>query len=148
MTAPDLLARYQHWRTRRHVARVQRYGHLLPSWRTRRRRRVLVVAIAVLLAAMAAVSAWALTSDLSPYLPWLVLVLAFLALWTTLQIVADRGDDPRAALDEYELALRDRARSIGFTVTQCAVFVPAVVLISVDRASTHRPIWPTAAACW
>lgn len=58
-----------------------------------------------------------------------MLILAFLALWTMLQIVSARGDAPREALDEYELTLRDRARSIGLTVTQCAAFVPATALM-------------------
>ena len=47
-----------------------------------------------------------------------------------LQIVSGRqGDAPDAALDEYELAQRNNARSIGLTITQNLMLVPIFYLI-------------------
>ncbi|MGY5310528.1 hypothetical protein [Nocardia gipuzkoensis] len=46
MTHPNLLERYQARRTRRFEFHAERWAHMLPRWRTRRRRRLLVVALA------------------------------------------------------------------------------------------------------
>jgi hypothetical protein len=51
-------------------------------------------------------------------------------MWIALQIVSGRrGDAPAAALDEYEIAQRNSARSVGLTVTQYLMLVPIFYLI-------------------
>jgi hypothetical protein len=40
-----------------------------------------------------------------------------------------RGDAPQGALDEYEIAQRDSARSIGLIATQYLMLVPIFYLI-------------------
>lgn len=129
MTTEPLYDRLQRRRTERYLRRAQRHGHRFPRWRTRARRRTLVAVLAALLAALIGAGLWTYSDAPTAYTLVLVVILAFLALWTMLQIVSARGDAPRDALDEYELALRDRARSIGLTVTQCVAVVPAVALM-------------------
>ena len=129
MTAEALYDRLQHRRTERYLRRARRHRHRFPRWRTRARRRTLVVVLGALLLALIGAGLWTYTDAPASYTLVLVMILVFLALWTMLQIVSARGDAPRDALDEYELALRDRARSIGLTVTQCAAFVPATALM-------------------
>lgn len=131
------LARYQDFRTRRFLRNEERYRHWLPRWRTRQRRRLLVTALAAVLASMAAVGAVSLWDMGVGALLWLPACVAFLVIWTTLQIVSGRqGDAPRDALDEWELQQRDSARSIGLTVTQVLTFLPAMFLIV---AGTREP---------
>ena len=61
---------------------------------------------------------------------WLPACALFFPMWLMLQIVAGRqGDAPDAALDEYELAQRNNARSIGLTITQNLMLVPIFYLI-------------------
>lgn len=40
-----------------------------------------------------------------------------------------RGDAPGRALDEFEIAQRDSARSIGLTITQWLMLIPIFYLI-------------------
>ncbi|WP_337110465.1 hypothetical protein [Prescottella equi] len=130
MADPGLLERYQDFRTRRFLKNEDQFKHWLPGWRTRARRRILVVTLAVILGCMLAVGAVCLTNMRVGPLLWLPACLAFMAVWTTLQIVSGRqGDAPRHALDEWEVQQRDSARSIGLTVTQALTFVPAMFLI-------------------
>jgi hypothetical protein len=61
---------------------------------------------------------------------WLPACLLYFPLWITLQLVSGRqGDAPEAALDEYEVQQRNTARSIGLTVTQTLMLIPAGYLI-------------------
>ena len=61
---------------------------------------------------------------------WLPACGLFFPMWLMLQIVSGRqGDAPDAALDEYELAQRNNARSIGLTITQNLMLVPIFYLI-------------------
>ncbi|BBX53982.1 hypothetical protein GCM10009645_21310 [Mycolicibacterium poriferae] len=61
---------------------------------------------------------------------WLPACALFFPMWLMLQIVSGRqGDAPDAALDEYELAQRNNARSIGLTITQNLMLVPIFYLI-------------------
>ncbi|WP_430331154.1 hypothetical protein [Rhodococcus sp. ACT016] len=130
MADPGLLERYQDFRTRRFLHHEELYRHWLPGWRTQRRRRILVVALVVILVCMVAVGAVCLTNMRIGPLLWLPVCAAFLVTWTSLQIVSGRQcDAPRDALDEWEVQQRDSARSIGLTVTQTLTFVPAVFLI-------------------
>lgn len=130
MADPGLLAQYQDFRTRRFLRNEERYQHWLPRWRTQRRRRLLVAALAAVLATMAVVGVVSIGDMDRGALLWLAACAAFLVTWTTLQIVSGRqGDAPRDALDEWELQQRDSARSIGLTVTQVLTFLPAAFLM-------------------
>ena len=61
---------------------------------------------------------------------WLPACVAYFPLWTMLQIVIGRqGDAPVGTLDEWEIAQRNAARSIGLAVTQWLVMIPACYLI-------------------
>jgi hypothetical protein len=127
---PTLVDRYRDHRTRRFLKREQSWSRSLPNWRTRQRRRVLVVALAVTLAVMFAISVVrAFGVEWAPLL-WLPACFAFFPLWISLQIVSGRhGDAPQGALDEFELAQRDSARSIGLSVTQYLMIIPIFYLI-------------------
>ncbi|MGB2923324.1 MAG: hypothetical protein WA944_17840 [Mycobacterium sp.] len=130
MPEATLIDRYQTYRTRRFLKHERTYADSLPSWRTQRRRRILVVGLAVTFASMAVVSVMcAFGIEWAPLL-WLPACLVFFPLFLMLQIVSGRqGDAPDAALDEYELAQRNSARSIGLTVTQNLMLLPFFYLI-------------------
>ncbi len=130
MPEATLIDRYQTYRTRRFLKHERTYADSLPSWRTQRRRRILVVGLAVTFASMAVVSVMcAFGIEWAPVL-WLPACLVFFPLFLMLQIVSGRqGDAPDAALDEYELAQRNSARSIGLTVTQNLMLLPIFYLI-------------------
>lgn len=133
MTDAPLLERYQQYRTRRFLAREQQLRGRLPRMRSRARRRALVVALSMIYLAMITIAVLTYWDVTGAYIGWAVATAAMLAGWTTLQVVTVRGGDaPRGALDERELAQRDSARSIGLTITQTAVFVPAAILIFVS----------------
>ncbi|WP_330230599.1 hypothetical protein OHA40_32410 [Nocardia sp. NBC_00508] len=126
----NLIHRYQDYRTRRFVKYERTWSKSLPGWRTRSRRRKLVVALALTFTFMFAVSVLCAFGVPGAPLLWLPACLVFFPLWTTLQIVSGRrGDAPEAALDEFEIAQRDSARSIGLTVTQNLVMIPIIYLI-------------------
>lgn len=129
---PDstLLDRYQHYRAERFRKHERTYAHSLPTWRTQRRRRMLVRGLAITFAFMFVVSLMcAFGVDWAPLL-WLPACLVFFPMWLTLQIVSGRqGDAPDATLDEYELSQRNNARSIGLTITQNLMLIPIFYLI-------------------
>lgn len=129
---PDstLLDRYQHYRAERYRKHERTYAHSLPTWRTQRRRRMLVRGLAITFAFMFVVSLLcAFGVDWAPLL-WLPACLVFFPMWLTLQIVSGRqGDAPDATLDEYELSQRNNARSIGLTITQNLMLIPIFYLI-------------------
>ncbi|RVW03066.1 hypothetical protein [Rhodococcus xishaensis] len=125
-----LLERYQDFRTRRFLRHAERYRHWLPRWRTQKRRRILVVALAATLVYLATAAAVCLTNMRTGPLLVASAVLAFVTTRAVLQIVSGRqGDAPRDALDEWEIQQRDSARSIGLTVTQSLTVLPAMFLI-------------------
>ncbi|MEW5807997.1 MAG: hypothetical protein AB1925_00960 [Actinomycetota bacterium] len=130
MSEATLIDRYHTYRTRRFLKHERTYANSLPGWRTQRRRRSLVIGLAVTFLFMFAVSLLcAFGIEWAPLL-WLPACLVFLPLWLTLQIVSGRqGDAPDAALDEYELAQRNSARSIGLTITQNLMLIPIGYLI-------------------
>ncbi|WP_137148367.1 hypothetical protein [Mycolicibacterium sp. CR10] len=129
---PDstLLDQYQHYRAERFRKHERTYAHSLPTWRTQRRRRMLVRGLAITFAFMFVVSLLcAFGVDWAPLL-WLPACLVFFPMWLTLQIVSGRqGDAPDATLDEYELSQRNNARSIGLTITQNLMLIPIFYLI-------------------
>lgn len=125
-----LIDRYRDYRARRFLRHEQSWSTALPKWRTRRRRRTLVVGLALSFAAMLVVSVLAAFGIEWAPLAWLPACLAFTALWVAVQIVSGRrGDAPQGALDEYEVAQRDSARSIGLSITQYLVTIPIFYLI-------------------
>jgi hypothetical protein len=132
MTHPNLLERYQARRTRRFEVYAERWAHMLPRWRTRRRRRLLVVALATMFLALALVAALiACGLERGPLL-WAPMCLLFFPLWISLQIVSGRqADAPVGALDEWEIEQRNAARSVGLTLTQTLAMIPAIWLIVV-----------------
>lgn len=125
-----LLDRYQDYRARRFAKHERTYAHSLPGWRTRRRRRLLVGVLAATFVFMFAVSVLCAFGLRWAPLLWLPACLLFFPTWVVLQIVSARqGDAPGAALDEYELAQRNSARSIGLTITQNLMLIPIGYLI-------------------
>ncbi|WP_024793426.1 hypothetical protein [Tomitella biformata] len=142
---PDVIDRYQDFRTRRFLRNEEKFQHWLPGWRIQKRRRALVVTLCATFACMIVVAAICLVNMLGAVL-WLPVVVVFLPVWTTLQVVSGRQSDaPRDALDERELRQRDSARSIGLTVTQCLAMVPAFALI-VAGSSDGAITFPTYSA--
>ncbi|MCG5434427.1 hypothetical protein LV457_19320 [Mycobacterium sp. MYCO198283] len=128
---------YQDYRTRRFLRQEAAWSTWLPSWRTRRRRRTLVVALGLTFAVMLAVGVLTAAGLRWAPLIWLPATLAFAALWTMLQVVVSRqADAPATALDEYEMQQRNSARSIGLTVTQYLTMLPVAYLI-VGGVITH-----------
>ncbi|MFD5807400.1 MULTISPECIES: hypothetical protein [Rhodococcus] len=124
-----LLERYEAFRTRRFLRNEEKFRNMLPRWRTRRRRRILVVALAATFVLMFTVGVLCHFFERGPLL-WLPACLAFFPLWISLQIVSGRqGDAPRAALDEREIQERNSARSIALTVTQSLVMIPVLYLV-------------------
>ncbi|BBY75592.1 hypothetical protein MPRF_24910 [Mycolicibacterium parafortuitum] len=129
---PDatLIDRYQDFRTRRFLKHERTYANWLPGWRTQRRRRALVVGLAATFVVMAVVSALCAFGFREAALIWIPATAVFFPLWLTLQIVSGRqGDAPLATLDEFELAQRNSARSIGLSLTQYLMLIPIGYLI-------------------
>src|SRR3546814_19014195 len=73
----NLIDRYQAHRTRRFLQNEETFRHWLPNWRTRRRRRVLVVALAVMSTTLVAVSTACLFTPIFA-VAWPVITLLFL----------------------------------------------------------------------
>ncbi|MGC0362606.1 peptidoglycan/LPS O-acetylase OafA/YrhL [Rhodococcus sp. 27YEA15] len=129
MPESNVLTRYQDYRTRRFLKGEADTRHMLPRWRTRHRRRILVVTLGVLFTAMVVASTACLFFPMAA-LAWPVISFMFLPVWTSLQLVSGRqGDAPKDALDEWEIQQRNEARSIGLTVTQTLVLIVALFLI-------------------
>ena len=127
---PTLIDRYQNYRTRRFLKNERTYANALPSWRTQRRRRMLVLGLSFTFAFMFAVSVLCAFGIRWAPLLWLPACLLFFPMWILLQIVSGRqGDAPEAALDEYEVQQRNSARSIGLTLTQNLMLVPIGYLL-------------------
>lgn len=127
---PSVLDRYQDFRTRRFLKHERTYANSLPGWRNRRRRRMLVVGLAVTFAFMAVIAVMCAFGLWWAPLLWLPACALFFPMWVVLQIVSGRrGDAPEGALDEYEIAQRNSARSIGLTVTQNLMLLPIGYLI-------------------
>ena len=130
MSDASLIDRYQTYRARRFLRHEQTYANWLPGWRTQRRRRMLVAGLATTFTIMAVVSLLCAFGIRWAPLLWLPACLVFFPLWLMLQIVSGRqGDAPLATLDEFELAQRNSARSIGLTVTQNLMLLPIGYLI-------------------
>ena len=130
MPEATLIDRYQNYRARQFSKHERKYANSLPAWRTQRRRRALVVGLGLTFAFMAVVSLLCAFGIEWAALLWLPACLFFFPLWVVLQTVSGRqGDAPHATLDEYELAQRNSARSIGLTITQYLMLLPIFYLI-------------------
>ncbi|MEZ0341996.1 hypothetical protein ACAG25_18670 [Mycobacterium sp. pV006] len=128
--ATSIVDRYQQRRAERFLKYEQAYANWLPTWRTQRRRRMLVVGLALTFAVMAGVSIVCAFGLRELALIWVPATVVFFVLWLMLQIVSGRqGDAPLVTLDEFELAQRNNARSIGLTVTQNLMLLPIFYLI-------------------
>jgi hypothetical protein len=126
----NLLDRYQDHRTRRFLKHERSYANALTGWRYQRRRRALVVVLGVTFAFMFAVGILCAFGVRWAPLLWLPACAVFFPSWLALQIVSGRqGDAPEAALDEFEIAQRNSARSIALTVTQNLMLLPIGYLI-------------------
>lgn len=130
VTATGLIDRYQDYRVRRWLIHENRMAGMLPGWRSRRRRRALVIAVAVAIAALFLVGV--LTAAGLPWAPliWLPGAVVFLPAWTMLRI-ASQGQDhaPKETLDEWEIAQRNSARSVGLALTQWLTVLPIMYLL-------------------
>lgn len=129
-TTNSLIDRYQAHRTRRFVANESKWSQMLPAWRSRSRKRKLVVSLVATFVFMFAVGVVCHFGVWWGPLLWLPACVAFFPLWIALRIVSGRLDDaPEDTLDESEIKLRNSARSIGLTVTQSLGFLVAMYLI-------------------
>ncbi|QCQ89936.1 hypothetical protein [Rhodococcus sp. SGAir0479] len=128
MPGTTLVERYEDFRTRRFLRQEARMSTWMPQWRSRSRRRALVMALVVIFAGMFATAVGTYFST-PAVLGWIALLVVFLPVWTSLQIVSSRQcDAPRHALDEREIAERNSARSVGLTALQWLVLLPIFAL--------------------
>ena len=126
----NLLGRYEDYRTRRFLTHERKYANSLTGWRSQGRRRLLVIGLAATFTFMFAVGVICAFGVTWAPLLWLPACAVFFPMWIALQIVSGRrGDAPAAALDEYEIAQRNSARSVGLTVTQNLMLIPIFYLI-------------------
>jgi peptidoglycan/LPS O-acetylase OafA/YrhL len=129
MPEQTLFERYQEHRARRFLVRSEKTETMLPRWRTRSRRRILVVALGVTFVLMLAIGVLCHFFERAPLL-WLPACLVFFPIWFSLSIVSGRlGDAPADALDEWEIQQRNAARSIGLSITQWLVMIPVTYLV-------------------
>ncbi|MDZ7928716.1 MAG: hypothetical protein U5N21_00945 [Rhodococcus sp. (in: high G+C Gram-positive bacteria)] len=115
---PNILSRYQQSRTQMFLDSDKHYANFLPGLRAQKRRRTFVIALIVVLALQAgfALATLGLRGALGG---WALSYIAFSFASIVLGIVShSRAEAPEEALDEYEVARRNHARSIGLTVTQ------------------------------
>ncbi|MFD9550789.1 hypothetical protein ACFWBG_25655 [Nocardia salmonicida] len=125
-----LIDRYQNYRVRRWLVQEQRTAGMLKSWRPLRRRRILVVLVAIALLGIAVAGVMrALDLFGAPGFA-LVSALVFLPSWTMLRIASGGQDHaPDQMLDELEITERNKARSAGLALTQSLTMAPLAYLI-------------------
>jgi hypothetical protein len=128
-----LLERYRQYTERRYLAARARRANRLRTWRTRPRRKILVIAFAGSFLAMFAVGVTALFGMTWPPVGWLLVVtLYYFPLFMALRTVTDLQDvAPAAYLDEWEMTRRNSARSIGTLVTNILGVAVGLFLIIV-----------------
>ncbi|KAF0848099.1 hypothetical protein [Nocardia caishijiensis] len=115
-----LIDRYQDYRVRRWLVQEQRTAGMLKSWRPQRRRRLLVIGVTVALVGLAVAGVLcAFDLQVVPIAVAMVSLLLFLPTWTMLRIASGGQDHaPEQMLDEWEIAERNKARSVGLALTQ------------------------------
>lgn len=146
-SATGLFDRYQNYRVRRWLVQEQRTAGVLISWRPRRRRRLLALAVmtALLGIALAGVLC-ALDLQAGPIMA-LVALLLFLPSWTMLRIASGGQDHaPAQMLDELEIAERNKARSAALALTQSLTLPPLTYLIVVSAIAPQADAFRTAYA--
>lgn len=127
---PALWRRYEEWRGQRHQEFNDKNAHRLTSWRNRRMYRRLVLAQMFFAAALIASSIVAFFGMSLFLLPFIIGLAGIITTLYLLRIVTGSiADTPVTALDEIQIAQRNSARSIGFTVLYAVMFIPYAVLI-------------------
>ncbi|WP_370011638.1 hypothetical protein [Nocardia cyriacigeorgica] len=125
-----LLDRYQEYRVRRWLVQEERTAGLLPGWRTRGRRRLLVVIVAVAVAVLAVAGLLCAFGVNMAALATLPAAVVFMIAWVMLRIASNRQDHaPEEVLDELEIAERNKAHSAGLSLTQMLTLPPLLFLI-------------------
>ncbi|MFE0751361.1 hypothetical protein [Gordonia sp. NPDC058843] len=127
---PALWRRYEEWRGQRHQEFNDKNAHRLTSWRTRRtfRRLVLIQTFFAILLLISSVIAFFTNKWF--LVPFIIGLLGIITTLYLLRVVTGSiADTPVTALDEMQVAQRNSARSIGFTVLYCLMFIPYAILI-------------------
>ena len=127
---PALWRRYDEWRGARHIRFAEKHANTLPGWRNRRtaRRLVLLQVLALISIFVGAVVAF-FSSGWTTIPLFLGVVLTFVAQYLLRVVTGSIGDAPVTALDEFQLAQRNSARSIAFFVLFSVMFIPYFVLV-------------------
>ncbi|MFD6398031.1 hypothetical protein [Nocardia sp. NPDC060249] len=125
-----LIDRYQNYRVRRWLVQEQRTAGMLTSWRSLRRRRILVVIVTIALLGIAVAGVMRALDLFGAPGVALVSALVFLPSWTMLRIASGGQDHaPDQMLDELEITERNKARSAGLALTQSLTMAPLAYLI-------------------
>ena len=125
----NVFDRYQEHRTKSYLKNRKTTQQYFPGLRTRQRRRLLVLGLSLVFALMAAFGIVAAFDPTLGIFAFAAGCVAFVPMWTVLQTVSDqRGDSPTGALDEWELAERNKARSLALSITQGLTIIPAFYL--------------------
>ncbi|GEM35321.1 hypothetical protein NN3_63280 [Nocardia neocaledoniensis NBRC 108232] len=143
-----LLDRYQNYRVKRWLVQEQRTAGMLKSWRPQRRRRQLVVGVVVALAGLAVAGVLCAFDlrNVSITVAMIALVL-FLPAWTMLRIASGGQDHaPAEMLDEFEIAERNKARSVGLALTQSLTMPGLFFLIFAGAFAPEADAYRTAYA--
>ncbi|MGW5450437.1 hypothetical protein [Nocardia sp. NPDC003979] len=147
-SATGLIDRYQDYRVRRWLVQEQRTAGMLKSWRPLRRRRLLVIGTATALAGVAIAGVLcAFDLQVVPVVLATISLLLFLPAWTMLRI-ASGGQDyaPEQMLDEFEIAERNKARSVGLALTQSLTLPGLFFLIGASAIAPEATAYRTAYA--
>ncbi|GAB17839.1 hypothetical protein GOEFS_040_00090 [Gordonia effusa NBRC 100432] len=126
---PRLWRRYEAWRTRMHDTFVRKNGHRLPTWHNRRGARraarlLILNLLLILISSVVAYFSWWFS------IPFVIGIVGCIAWQYVLRIVSGSiADTPAPALDEFQLAKRNAARSISFGILVGLMFVPYFILI-------------------
>ncbi|MFC9968857.1 hypothetical protein ACFVH4_31935 [Nocardia ignorata] len=147
-SATGLIDRYQDYRVRRWLVQEQRTAGMLKSWRPQRRRRLLVIGTVTALAGVAIAGVLcAFDLQVVPVVIATISLLLFLPAWTMLRI-ASGGQDyaPEQMLDEFEIAERNKARSVGLALTQSLTLPGLFFLIGASAIDPEADAYRTAYA--
>jgi peptidoglycan/LPS O-acetylase OafA/YrhL len=108
---------------------LEQYSRWLPTWRTRRVRRRMVVGWLAGTMAMIAASTVAGDPDSTLLLVWLGLMLITVVFQLVNKVLTNNvGERPARLLDERELALRGRGSYVGFLIAVWGMVIVAVLL--------------------
>ena len=138
---PEVWARYDNWRARRHEKIMARNAHRFAGLRNHRGIRLVLTIQWGVLALLLAASVTAFFTPLFwiAYAPLLVITIALMLLVRA--ITGSVGDAPVSALDELQLAQRNSARSIGYISVFSLMFIPYFVLIALTFRHSVPSQW-------